>query len=98
MLLLLLLLILSVFVPKLLIMFCNIFHSDIQFRPQIFFRTDIGSSYKKSFEYAGNCVRGHTRMWLNLYVRYFLFLCEESLNIFLHFHVLLQSELFVLFI
>ena len=39
------------------------------FCPQIFFRTDFCSSRKKSFKYAGNCVRGYTRMWLNLHVR-----------------------------
>ena len=38
------------------------------FRPQTFFRTDFGSSRKKSFEYAGNCIRGYTIMWLNQFV------------------------------
>ena len=39
------------------------------FRPQIFFRTDFGSSLKKSCEFASNSVRGYTKMWLNLYVQ-----------------------------
>ena len=38
--------------------------------PQIFLRTDFGSTCKKSFEYAGNCAGGYIRMWLNLHVRY----------------------------
>ena len=48
--------------------FCKIYQI-FYFHPQIFFRTDFGSSRKKSFEYAGNCVWGYTRMWLNMYVR-----------------------------
>ena len=35
----------------------------------LFSITDFGSSHKKSFGYAGDCVRGYTRMWFNLYVR-----------------------------
>ena len=36
------------------------------FWPQRFFRTDFSSSYKKYFEYTGNCVY---KMWLYLFVR-----------------------------
>ena len=69
-----------VFFSKLLIIFCNVFlscpFSQISqsgilfqyFNIEIYFRTDFGSSHKKFFEYASNCVRGYTIMWLNLYI------------------------------
>ena len=76
-LLLLLVVVLGIFFSKLLVIFFNVFPScpfsqNISvryFHSQIFFRTDFGSSCKKSFECAGNCVSGYTRMWLNLCVR-----------------------------
>ena len=71
--LLLLLLLIYVFFLKLCFLIIFIFAKHISqifyFCPQIFSRTDIGGSFKKYFEYAGNCTRGYARMWLDLYIR-----------------------------
>ena len=77
------------------------------FHPQIFFRTDSCTSFKKSFEYAGHCLRGVYKNGLictfvraglrwtsnsHLPLLFLIFLCPESLNIFLHFHLLWRTE------
>ena len=41
--------------------FRKTYQSDILFPPSKIFKTDFGSSYKKSFEYTGICVRGYTK-------------------------------------
>ena len=44
--------------------FRKTYQSDILFPPSKILETDFGSSYKKSFEYTGNCVRGYTKCGL----------------------------------
>ena len=73
----------------------------LYFRPQILLRTDFGSSCKNFFEYAGIRVRGYTRIWLNLYVRWRWFAIKlkfMSPNVIFFFYVKKVERFFFLFI